>query len=381
MEWTQAKLQEESEEGVAEMVLHCDSLGFIAPAPGTIEAGQYNAERRYKAVFLEKGQRRMRRFEGNRAKLPGPAELHWALLPPKQLKAMLRKGVPPQYRKEVWWSILGCAAAKARSTKSYAQLRDAPIDSKVAEEIERDLARSYPGHQKFHGVDSAASRNAGQQQLREVLHAFAVQWANVKYCQGLNFIGGLLLIVFDDAEMAFWALHCAMEKLEIDGYYLEGMALLRGDMRVLEKLLSQKCPAVARILREAGVDLISICSEWFITWYAKSLPHATTLRVWDALFYEGFKVLFRVAVAIFKRAEADVVKCGGDFEILMQQGKQWAHQQVEHNELLKCSFSLEPLRRSDLLAQRKLAMEQIKEEDERHRLRIAAHQKDVPQQH
>merc|ERR1719191_1834218 len=115
------------------------------------------------------------------------------------------------------------------------------------------------------------------------------------------------------------------------------MTLLRADMRALSRTLARKCPKVAQRLSQEGVDLTSICSEWYITWYAKSLPGPTILRVWDALFLEGFKVLFRVAVGVFKRAEADILRCKG-FDQLMEQAKMWPRKQFEHNELLKASF-------------------------------------------
>jgi hypothetical protein len=56
-----------------------------------------------------------------------------------------------------------------------------------------------------------------------------------------------------------------------------------------------KCQELLRL----NVDLMSICSEWFITWFAKSLPVSTVLRVWDTLFFEGFKaqLLLRVCGA------------------------------------------------------------------------------------
>jgi len=54
---------------------------------------------------------------------------------------------------------------------------------------------------------------------------------------------------------------------------------------LLAQLVALKCQELLRL----NVDLMSICSEWFITWFAKSLPVSTVLRVWDTLFFEGFK--------------------------------------------------------------------------------------------
>jgi len=42
--------------------------------------------------------------------------------------------------------------------------------------------------------------------------------------------------------------------------------------------------------------------------FAATLPVETTCRVWDALFYEGSKTLFRVGLAVFKLAEVDIKK-------------------------------------------------------------------------
>mmetsp|Transcript_11988 Transcript_11988/g.21971 ORF Transcript_11988/g.21971 Transcript_11988/m.21971 type:complete len:395 (+) Transcript_11988:42-1226(+) len=372
-------------QGANQTVQRWDSLGFAVPAAGSADSAHFNAVRQYADSFWQKGQRRLRRLEKSRTRctaqstsLDGMAgeQVQWSTLPPKQLKKLLRKGLPAKYRKEVWWSILGCEETRARSSASFAELSSQPLAEDVAATIDHDLARSFPRHQKFQGGSESAPTD-GQQQLRLVLCAFATHWPHVRYCQGLNFIAGLLLIVFDDAERAFWALSCAMDRLSIEGYYVEGMALLRADVLVLENLLSQKCPTVARNLRNAGVDLAYVCSEWFLTWFAKSLPHATTLRVWDCLFHEGFKILFRVAVAIFKRVEADVLSCSGDFDALMQQGKGWAKKQVEHNELLKTAFNLEPFRRADLLLLRFSSLQRVKLEDDARRPQLAAKQRAV----
>merc|ERR1711974_233169 len=113
---------------------------------------------------------------------------------------------------------------------------------------------------------------------------------------------------------------------------------------------------VARRLKEEDVEVMSICSEWHITWFAKSLPPATILRVWDTLFFEGYKVLFRVSVGVFKRAEPEVMQCDC-FETLMERSKMWPANLVEHNELIKASFvGIPRLRRRDLLRARDVAM-------------------------
>lgn len=213
---------------------------------------------------------------------------------------------------------------------------------------------------------------AGRSDLRNVLHAFACYSPRVQYCQGLNFIAAVFLIVFLNAERAFWALVCAIDSLGVEGYYTEGMTLLRADMRVLTSLLFQKSPKVARHIQEQGVELESFCSEWYITWFAKCLPVSTILRVWDTLFFEGFKVLFRVAVGVFKLVEPQILKCP-TFDEVMEHAKGWSRHIVEHNELLKASFAGIPiLRREALLQARSEAISRVEQEDEERRVQLAA---------
>ena len=49
---------------------------------------------------------------------------------------------------------------------------------------------------------------------------------------------------------------------------------------------------------------ISLCTtSWFMSLFIGTLPIESVLRVWDILFYEGSRTLFRIALAIFKIGE------------------------------------------------------------------------------
>ena len=137
---------------------------------------------------------------------------------------------------------------------------------------------------------------SGRAELRNVLRAFARRVPAVRYCQGLNFIAALLLVVFQNEarskrgqvlkqgggksgrkietvcishsrtalnhalpnllpnqnpsrqrkEQAFWTLVCAFDALGCEGYYTDRMLLLRTDMQVLGTFMKVKCPKVAK---------------------------------------------------------------------------------------------------------------------------------------
>lgn len=334
-----------------------DDLGFVLPPALSAEC---KTRRAYSDWFLPKAQRRLRRFETQRQKLATPGK--WTEIPKSTLKTLIRKGLPPQHRAEVWWNILGCDERQSSNPGLYEQCLNEALVRRTNEDIEKDLMRTFPNNKTFR-------TEAGRAQLRNVLHAYAYHTPRVQYCQGLNFIAGLFLLVFLHEEKAFWGLVCAIDRLGVEGYYVQGMTLLRADMRVLFSMMTKKCPKVAKRFQDNNIDLLTICSSWYITWFSKCLPVSTIFRVWDSLFFEGYKILFRVAIAVFKRAEREVLKYT-NFEDIMENAKMWPSSMEHHNELLKTSFIAIPLRRRDLIQARDHALLAVEREDEAQRQRI-----------
>ena len=66
----------------------------------------------------------------------------------------------------------------------------------------------------------------------------------------------------------------------------------------------------------ARLPPISLCTtSWFMSLFIGTLPIESVLRVWDALFYDGSKTLFRVALAVFKIGEQKIKDVSDSMEI------------------------------------------------------------------
>lgn len=76
-------------------------------------------------------------------------------------------------------------------------------------QIEKDLHRTFPRH---HLMD-----RSGRLALRRTLAAYALHNPEVGYCQGMNFVAGLLLM-FMDEEDAFYCLSVIVEDI-LPGYF------------------------------------------------------------------------------------------------------------------------------------------------------------------
>lgn len=210
-----------------------------------------------------------------------------------KLKRFVRKGIPMSLRRDSWMAFSGAESSKQESGLKYGALKDKLENSSIIEIIKIDLPRTFPDNIFF------TTKDALQRQLFNILAAFAQQNADVGYCQGLNYIAGLLLLATKDEEASFWLLKMLVEKI-LPQYYIKSMAGLITDLAVLDELVLKADPAIHRHINSIGMPWAVATTKWFICIYAEVLPTETVLRIWDCLFYEGSKILFRVALTLIR---------------------------------------------------------------------------------
>ncbi|KAL6975646.1 hypothetical protein U1Q18_024441 [Sarracenia purpurea var. burkii] len=249
------------------------------------------------------------------------------------LKRLIRKGIPPVLRPKVWFSLSGAAKKKSTVPESYYNDLTKAVEGKVTpatRQIDHDLPRTFPGHP---WLDTPY----GHATLRRVLVAYSFRDSDVGYCQGLNYVAALLLLVMKTEEDAFWMLSVLLENVLVSDCYTHNLSGCHVEQRVFKDLLVKQCPRIAAHLEDLEFDVSLVATEWFLCLFSKSLPSETTLRVWDVLFYEGAKVLFHVALAIFKMKEEELLMAHqvGDVINILQKT---THQLFDPDELLTVAF-------------------------------------------
>ncbi|KAG6417055.1 hypothetical protein SASPL_124496 [Salvia splendens] len=249
------------------------------------------------------------------------------------LKKLIRKGIPPNLRPKVWFSLSGAAKKKSTVPDSYYNDLITAVEHKVTpatKQIDHDLPRTFPGHPWLDTPEGHAS-------LRRVLVGYSFRDSDVGYCQGLNYVAALLLVVMKTEEEAFWMLAVLLENVLVSDCYTTNLSGCHVEQRVFKNLLTKKCPRIAAHLGALEFDVSLVCTEWFLCLFSKSLPSETTLRVWDVLFYEGAKVLFSVALAIFKMNEEELLVTHhvGDVINVIQRS---THYLFDPDELLTVAF-------------------------------------------
>lgn len=289
-----------------------------------------------------------------------PNEMFPEKFPPRsqEVKRFIRKGIPPEWRGAAWFYYGDGAAFLTANPGLYDRLlkhvEEGALPENYRDMIERDLNRTFPDNIHFK-PESPSTYSIGQtaqaetdiiKSLRRILQAFAVHTPKVGYCQSLNFLAGLLLLFMrlsfpaGNFEERAFALLCILTDKYLPGTHgvvLEGCNV---DIGVLMTLLQETMPGIwskfdnnnrdsllrsgrrntrASVTLHTGTEDLPTVSlattAWFMSCFVGTLPIESVCRVWDCLWYEGSKTIFRVALAIFKLGEKQIRKTSDPAEV------------------------------------------------------------------
>lgn len=220
------------------------------------------------------------------------------------------RGVPAMLRAQVWAVLANVSAYRSRyPADHFAQLTQKTLPAATLEDIDKDVARTYPEHAYFRS-------ERGQGELRTLLAAYALHNPEIGYCQAMNFIAGMLLLLAD-VERAFWLL-CALLRdddsadntkwrLLPAANYSRSMVGTQADQLVFRSLVRLELPAVAARSDAHGLHIELFTLHWFLCAFVCTLTAASALRVWDWLFLDGQEVLFTTAIGVLKLAEPRIL--------------------------------------------------------------------------
>lgn len=251
--------------------------------------------------------------------------------PPRSAKTQrfIRKGIPPDWRGNAWFFYAGGDRFLAKKPGLYSTMvarSPSELSSNDKDMIERDLHRTFPDNLRFKPESSPSEypiETPLLSSLRRVLQAFALYCPRIGYCQSLNFIAGLLLLFLPE-EKVFWMIHIittdylpGTHDVSLEGANVDLWVL----MIAFKESMPQLWPKIGSVdgtsgPRDARLPTISLCTtSWFMSLFIGTLPIESVLRVWDVLYYEGSRTLFRIALAIFKLGEQRIKAISDPMEI------------------------------------------------------------------
>jgi len=225
------------------------------------------------------------------------------------MKNLIRQGIPINQKGTVWKAIVDnrIRGSMERPQPDYYQALLSNYNpgltlSPAAKQIELDLLRTLPSNKHYDGPHAS-----GIPKLRRVLLAYSLHNPEIEYCQGFNRIAAIALLFLNE-EDAFWCLVYIVEVVMPQSYYSKQLIGAQIDQEVFKELVSEKLPNLSLHLENHGVDPALFSLNWFLCLFVDTLPVATYLHIWDALLFEGSKVMFRYALAILKSIEDKLLR-------------------------------------------------------------------------
>ncbi|XP_071437345.1 TBC1 domain family member 2A isoform X1 [Pithys albifrons albifrons] len=232
------------------------------------------------------------------------------LNPSAELKSLIRSGIPVEHRQRVWRWIVSQHCSHLPDHYQRLLQQSKSTEHPACRQIELDLPRTLTNNKHFSSPTSQLIPK-----LRRVLLAFSWHNPAIGYCQGLNRLAAVALLVLEDEETAFWCLVHIVENLMPPDYYSDTLITSQVDQRVFKDFLSEKLPRLMTHFEQYQIDVSLITFNWFLVVFVDSLVSDILLRVWDAFLYEGTKVIFRYALAIFKYNEEEILRIHDGVEI------------------------------------------------------------------
>jgi hypothetical protein len=207
----------------------------------------------------------------------------------KRIRELMALGISKLNRARFW-----AMNVTKRHPSLYENLRYCRSDFDY--DIKNDVSRTFTNREYFtHKYD-------GQKRLKRLLKAISIFRTDVGYCQGMNFIGAVLLMVVTE-ESAFWLLNSMLTKFGLKEILAVGLPKLPLYIYKLECLVKAYIPAIYDYLAANGLSVEFFATRWFLTLFSCDLSQELVEKIWDIFFIDKWKIIYRVCLVLLQEIE------------------------------------------------------------------------------
>jgi len=140
---------------------------------------------------------------------------------------------------------------------------------------------------------------ADREALRRILLAYSAKDPEVGYCQGLNSVAAVFVILRFDEATALRGLCTLLQSCP--GYHAPGLRGYLRDVAVMDVLVRQVLPAGIHLrLESLEIPLDVLASDHFLSLTSHTWPLSATVQLWDVIFAEGQPALFASFLALLQ---------------------------------------------------------------------------------
>ena len=207
-------------------------------------------------------------------------------------------GFPNDMRAEIWRKF---ADQEIKALKNnYIKLLNDDCDPEVESDIIKDIDRTFtyiPNFAKYH-----------INRLYNVLRAYAKYDPDVGYCQGMNFIVGILLLYEKDEAIAFCILVALLSKSEWRRMYIKDMPKFIEIMDKFNAKINMELPEIGLHFKNNDTNIYGLFSHFFLTIFIYGVPFAFAIRVIDMFLIKGEEVVIECLLRIMNIMKKEILE-------------------------------------------------------------------------
>jgi len=179
---------------------------------------------------------------------------------------------------------------------------------KQAEEvIHIDIVRSFKKHGDYN-----------QEELKDILKAYAAFDKEVSYCQGMNYIMGFFYLHEHDPELSFKSFVKLMDR-HMKVMFDKDFRQLKHCFFKLNRLVDIYLPDLAEHFKNEKIDASFYAPSWFITAFSSAFqfsPKSKFLeKIWDFFILDGPKAIFKVTLLILREYKEEILQLKFDLAL------------------------------------------------------------------
>uniref|UniRef100_A0A672GG34 TBC1 domain family member 24 n=1 Tax=Salarias fasciatus TaxID=181472 RepID=A0A672GG34_SALFA len=192
---------------------------------------------------------------------------------------------------------------------------------------------------------------AGLNSVKRILLCLGKYFPDMNFCPILPALVSLLLHFSQDEAECFYSVCRLICYNDPNKRYIDQTFLTyRASCMTFGDLANKCCRGIRKLIASSHQNLFEFYSDW-IMWIFADLPFTYAIRVLDVYLLEGFKVLYRVALALLSLYKVSVSSRVADVEDFRTDMKRFVQNVVRHctaEKLLEQAFMIPMATRREL---------------------------------
>ncbi|XP_043097559.1 TBC1 domain family member 24-like isoform X2 [Puntigrus tetrazona] len=266
------------------------------------------------------------------------------------LKAMGRTG---------FWSMPHTLRAKAyqhiiHSIESTSSTADLDAYQGLVRKLFGELQTSthpFPKFMEDGEIPRYCLNKAGLNSVKKILICINHHFPDVSFCPILSALVSLLLHFSGDEAQCFHSICSLVSYTDVKKRYIDRTFLTsHASCMTFGDLANKYCKGIRKLIASSHQNLFEFYSDW-IMWIFADLPFTYAIRVLDVYLMEGYKVLYRVALALLSFYKVSVASRVAHVDDFRQDMKSFVQNVGRHSTvdaLLQRAFDIQLPTRKEL---------------------------------